>query len=114
METCISCRHISSPSTPFWKRFGSKVIRQVRRKSDQLAMAITPWMFVAAGFALENTVLILILLGLYYSSARKVRTTFTLGLILFTIFFLAQNISIVVLWYQLYSIAPAAEPIVDT
>ena len=77
-------------------------------------MAITPWMFVAAGFALENTVLILILLGLYYSSARKVRTTFTLGLILFTIFFLAQNISIVVLWYQLYSIAPAAEPIVDT
>lgn len=77
-------------------------------------MAISPWMFVAAGFALTNTVLILVLLGLYYSSARKVRTTFTLGLILFTIFFLAQNISIVVLWYQLYSIAPSASGVVNT
>jgi hypothetical protein len=71
-------------------------------------------MFVAAGFALANTVLILILLGLYSSSARKIRTTFTLGLILFAIFFLAQNISIVILWYQLYQIAPSATAIVNT
>jgi hypothetical protein len=65
-------------------------------------------MFVAAAFALINTVLILILLVLYSSSARKIRTTFTLGLILFAIFFLAQNVSIVFLWYELYSIAPSA------
>jgi hypothetical protein len=71
-------------------------------------MSLTPWMFVAGAFALLNTVLILILIWLYSSSIRKIRTTFTLGLILFVVFFLAQNISIVVLWYQLYSIAPSA------
>jgi hypothetical protein len=114
METCTFCPRISNPSTRFWRRFGSKVIRLVRNKSDELAMAITPWMFVAAGFALVNTVLILVLLALYSSSARKIRTTFTLGLILFTIFFLAQNISIVILWYQLYSIAPSATAVVNT
>jgi hypothetical protein len=72
------------------------------------------WMFVAAGFALLNTVLILVLLWLYSSNYMKIRTTFTMGLILFVIFFLAQNISIIVLWYQLYSIAPIASAIVNT
>jgi hypothetical protein len=72
------------------------------------------WIFVPAGFALLNTVLILILLWLYSSNYRKIRTTFTLGLILFVIFFLAQNVSIIVLWYQLYSIAPIATAIVNS
>lgn len=71
-------------------------------------------MFVAAGFALLNTVLILALLWLYSANYRRIRTTFTLGLILFVIFFLAQNLSIIVLWYQLYAIAPIATAIVDT
>jgi len=71
-------------------------------------------MFVAAGFALLNTVLILVLLWLYSGNYRKIRTTFTLGLILFVIFFLAQNLSIIVLWYQLYKIAPVATAIVNT
>jgi hypothetical protein len=77
-------------------------------------MAVAIWMFVAAGFALLNTALILSLLWLYSANYRKVRTTFTLGLILFVVFFLAQNLSIIVLWYQLYSIVPIASAIVNT
>jgi hypothetical protein len=72
------------------------------------------WMFVSAGFALLNTVLILILLWLYSSNFRRIRTSFTLGLVMFVVFFLAQNIFIIVLWYQLYSIAPVAGDIVDS
>jgi hypothetical protein len=72
------------------------------------------WMFVAAGFALLNTILILVLLWLYSSNYRKIRTNFTLGLILFVIFFLAQNLTIIVLWYQLYNVSSIATAIVDT
>lgn len=71
------------------------------------------WMFVAAAFALLNTVLILVLLWLYSANYRKIRTTFTLGLILFVVFFLAQNVSIIVLWYQLYNVG-VANAIVNT
>ncbi len=71
-------------------------------------------MFVAAGFALLNTALILLLIGLYYSNLRKIRTAFTLGLILFVVFFLAQNLFIIILWYQLYSISSIAVAVVNT
>jgi len=72
------------------------------------------WMFVAAGFALVNTVLILALLWLYTTNYRRIRTTFTLGLILFIVFFLAQNLFIIILWYKLYNVASVAGAIVDT
>jgi hypothetical protein len=72
------------------------------------------WLFVAAAFALLNTVLILILIWVYFTNLRKIRTSFTLGLILFAIFFLAQNITIIFLWEKLYSIAPEATAIVNT
>jgi hypothetical protein len=74
---------------------------------------VTLWMFVAAGFALLNTALILVLVALFSSNLRKIRTMFTFGLILFVVFFLAQNLFIIVLWYQLYSIAPAYGSVVD-
>ncbi len=77
-------------------------------------LTVAIWMFVAAGFALLNTVLILALLWLYSANYMKIRTSFTLGLVLFIVFFLAQNLSIIVLWYQLYSIAPIATTIVNT
>jgi|SRR5579862_1277764 len=70
------------------------------------------WLYVSAVFALANTVLIVILLALYSSSFRKIRSPFTIGLIFFALFFLVQNIAIIIFWYQLYSLGPAV-PIVN-
>jgi len=64
-------------------------------------------LYAAAVFALANTVLIVILLVLYSSSFRKIRSSFTIGLIFFALFFLVQNIAIIIFWYQLYSLGPA-------
>lgn len=64
------------------------------------------WLYVAAVFALANTVLILILVSLYFSSFRKIRSPFALGLIVFAVFFLIQNVAIIVFWYQLYQLGP--------
>jgi len=63
------------------------------------------WLYVAAVFALINTVMIVILLWLYSSSFRKIRSSFTIGLIAFVLFFLIQNIVIIIFWYQLFTIA---------
>jgi hypothetical protein len=72
------------------------------------------WLYVAAVFALANTVLILILVSLYTSSFRKIRSPFALGLILFAVFFLIQNLAIIVFWYQLFQLAPTAVGLVDS
>jgi hypothetical protein len=66
------------------------------------------WLYIAAVFALANTVLILILVVLYSSSFRKIRSPFTLGLILFAVFFLLQNLAIIIFWFQLYQLGPTA------
>jgi hypothetical protein len=71
------------------------------------------WLYAAAVFALANTVLIIILLSLYSSSFRKIRSSFTAGLILFALFFLLQNIAIIIFWYQLYNLVPTATAIVE-
>ncbi|SRR5579875_1914508 len=75
---------------------------------------ITIWLYASAVFALANTVLIIILLGLYSTSFRKIRTTFTAGLLVFALFFLLQNVAIIVFWYQLYSLVPTSAQIVDS
>lgn len=72
------------------------------------------WLYAAAVFALINTVLIILLLWLYSTSFRKVRSTFTIGLIVFVLFFLIQNIVIIVFWYQLYNLAPVAASLVNS
>jgi hypothetical protein len=71
------------------------------------------WLYAAAVFALANTVLIIVLLTLYSSSFRKIRSPFTMGLIFFALFFLVQNIAIIIFWYQLYSLVPTALAIVE-
>ena len=71
------------------------------------------WLYASAVFALANTVLIVVLLALYLSSFRKVRSTFTIGLIVFALFFLVQNLAIIVFWYQLFTLAPSAGAIVE-
>ncbi|MHB8566412.1 MAG: hypothetical protein ACYC7D_08745 [Nitrososphaerales archaeon] len=74
---------------------------------------IAIWLYTAAVFALANTVLIIILLWLYSTSFRKIRSNFTAGLIIFVAFFLVQNIAIIVFWLQLYDLVPTAIQIVD-
>ena len=70
------------------------------------------WMNVAAVFAILNVALVFLLLGLYYQSWRKLRSALTISLMIFAIFFLVQNLIIIVFWYALYGLVPAAEGIV--
>jgi len=70
------------------------------------------WMNVAAVFAFVNVALVLILLALYYQSWRRLRSTLTVSLMIFAAFFLVQNLVIVVFWYILYGLVPAAQAIV--
>jgi len=71
------------------------------------------WLYASAIFALANTTLIIVLLWLYSTSYRKIRSSFTAGLILFVAFFLAQNVAIIVFWFQLYQMVPTAIAVVD-
>src|SRR3989475_10769755 len=70
------------------------------------------WMNVAAVFAIVNVALVFLLLGLYYQSWRKLRSALTISLMIFELFFFVQNLVIIVFWYALYGLVPAAEPIV--
>src|SRR5713226_6323801 len=70
------------------------------------------WMNVAAVFAFVNVALVFILIGLYYQSWRRLRSTFTISLMIFAVFFLVQNLVIIVFWYALYGLVPAAQGIV--
>ena len=70
------------------------------------------WMNVAAVFAVANVVLVLLLMALYYQSWKRIRSTFTASLIVFSLFFLIQNVVIVVFWFRLYDLVPAAQAIV--
>jgi hypothetical protein len=70
------------------------------------------WMNVAGVFALANVVLVLLLIFAYYQSWKKVHSNFTISLILFAIFFLVQNLVIIVFWYILYGLVPQAQGIV--
>jgi hypothetical protein len=70
------------------------------------------WMNVAAVFAIVNVVLVGLLIFAYVQSWRKVRSGFTVSLIVFGAFFLIQNLVIIIFWYVLYTLAPSAQPIV--
>jgi len=71
------------------------------------------WMNVAAIFALANVVFVVLLIYAYIQSWRKFRSSFTLSLVVFAIFFLLQNVVIVVFWYYLYSLVSSAQPLVE-
>ena len=71
------------------------------------------WLYVSAIFALANTLLIVILIVLYSGSLKRIRSPFTLGLLVFALFFLIQNISIIVFWDWLYNMVPTAQSVVD-
>jgi len=75
-------------------------------------MALFLWLSAAAAFA--DIGLVLGLLILYGQSYRKVRSPFTLGLLLFGIFLVVLLIAILGFWLFLFTNVTAAEPFVET
>ncbi len=71
------------------------------------------WMNVAAVFALANVVFVVLLIYAYLQSWRKFRSTFTTSLVVFAVFFLLQNVVIIVFWYYLYGLVSSAQPLVE-
>ncbi|MBI3860077.1 MAG: hypothetical protein HY296_07585 [Thaumarchaeota archaeon] len=71
------------------------------------------WMKVAAVYAFLNLALVLVLILLYLQSWRRVRSSLSVGLVTFSVFFLVQNAVIIVFWFVLYGIVPSAQPIVE-
>ena len=69
-------------------------------------------MNVAAIFAFLNVMIVVVLIALYFQSWRHMRSSLTMGLILFSVFFLVQNTVIIVFWLVLYGLVPAAQDIV--
>src|SRR2546428_13544457 len=70
------------------------------------------WMNVGQLFEIVNVVLVFLLIGLYSQRWRRLRSTFTISLMIFAVFFLVQNLLIIFFWYALYGLVPAAEDIV--
>jgi len=60
-------------------------------------------MNVAAVFAVINVVFVVILIGLYFQSWKKMRSSVSLALMTFAGFFLIQNLVIIIFWYTFYS-----------
>lgn len=70
------------------------------------------WMNVAAVFAFANVAIVLVLIGLYFQSFRRFRSSLSVALTTFAAFFLIQNAVIIVFWFVLYGLVPSAQPIV--
>jgi hypothetical protein len=68
-------------------------------------------LWLAAVVAFVNVAMTLILLGVYLGTYRKIRSSFTMGLVLFGSFFVVLNLAILVFWLFLYQ--NSAAPLVD-
>ncbi len=66
------------------------------------------WMNVAAVFAFLNVSFVLILIALYFQSWRRLRSSLSVALMSFAVFFLVQNAVIIVFWYVFYTAVAAA------
>jgi hypothetical protein len=69
------------------------------------------WMNVAAVFALLNVGFVGALIYAYAQSWRQLRSNFTASLLVFAVFFLVQNLVIILFWYVMYT--TVSEPIVQ-
>ena len=63
-------------------------------------MAFALWASAIVAFA--NIAMTLALLGLYVGTYRRVRSSFTMGLLLFGTFFVILNLAILVFWLFLF------------
>ena len=59
-------------------------------------------LWAAAVVAFANIAMTLALLGIYAGTYRKIRSSFTLGLLLFGSFFVVLNLAILVFWVFLF------------
>ncbi|QQG48561.1 MAG: hypothetical protein HY247_07410 [archaeon] len=71
------------------------------------------WMNVAAVFALLNVAFLLVLGALYFKSWQRLKSGATMSLLAVALFFLLQNLVIVVFWFILYGLVPSAQAIVE-
>ena len=71
------------------------------------------FMLAAAGAAITNIGLLAVIIATYIQNARLIKSYFTYGLVLVASLFIAQNIVIVVFWFNLYTAGPAIKNIVD-
>jgi len=65
-------------------------------------------LWLAAVVAFVNIAMTLVLLGIYLWTYRKIRSSFTMGLVLFGMFFVVLNLAILVFWLFLYQNSAAA------
>ena len=75
-------------------------------------MALFLWLSAAAAFA--DIGLVLGLLAMYGQSYRKVRSPFTLGLLLFGVFLVVLLLAVLGFWLFLFTSVAAAESFVET
>ena len=59
-------------------------------------------LWASAAVAFVNIAMTLALLGIYVGTYRKIKSSFTLGLVLFGSFFVILNLSILVFWLFLF------------
>ncbi len=74
-------------------------------------MAFALW--AAAVVAFANIAMTLALLAIYTGTYRKVKSSFTLGLLLFGSFFVVLNLAILVFWLFLFENVASAASFVD-
>ena len=70
------------------------------------------WMNAAAVFAFLNVAFVLLLLFLYFQSWKKIRSSLSMALMTFAVFFLVHNLVIIVFWLVLYGLVPQAQALV--
>jgi len=72
-------------------------------------------LWASAAVAFVNIAMTLTLLAIYVGTYRKIKSSFTLGLVLFGSFFVILNLSILVFWLFLFQNVnvSSATPLVD-
>lgn len=71
------------------------------------------FMIPAAVAAITNIALLAVIIATYVQNARLIRSYFTYGLVIVASLFIAQNIVIVVFWFNLYTAGPAIANVVE-
>jgi len=74
-------------------------------------LAVALWASALVAFA--NIAMTLVLLGVYIGTYRKTRSSFTLGLLLFGVFFVVLNLAILTFWLFLFQNVSSAASFVD-
>jgi hypothetical protein len=74
-------------------------------------LGLALWASAIAAFA--NIAMTLALLAIYLSTYRKVKSSFTMGLVLFGSFFVVLNLAILVFWLFLFENVSSAGNLVD-